>query len=399
LNIVHLGKYYPPERGGIETVVCHLAEAGVHLGHSVHCLVSHSYSLFTKVERINSVSVERLGTLVKIMSTPFSFGFFFRSFKGVDIVHVHLPHPIAELRALSYLISRKYFKKFFQKRKAAKIIPFVHALPISQGWIGRLWFSKITTPLLNLSDRVLVSHPYQLKAFPELMRWKEKVQLLPYMVYFSTADIEEQALEKRKKSNLVLAIGRLVSYKGFSVLLKAWKIFQNENKENIKFKLKVIGEGPEYPLLKHCIVTHQMMDSVQLLGNVEDDEKFSLLGDALLFVAPSMTCAETFGLSILEAMSKGLPVITTRLPTGVAALARGGECGAVVTPGSVEELASALSQLLKAPEALTRMGYRNFLFANAHHSPPILLSQYESLLNSINETMNSRQDAEQQQAA
>ena len=81
-------------------------------------------------------------------------------------------------------------------------------------------------------------------------------------------------------------------------------------------------------------------------------------------------------------MSKGLQVITTRLPTGVAALARGGECGAVVRPLSVEDLSFALQELLDAPRSRNEIGRQNLLYAKANHSPEVMMTAYEHILNS-----------------
>jgi glycosyltransferase involved in cell wall biosynthesis len=117
---------------------------------------------------------------------------------------------------------------------------------------------------------------------------------------------------------------------------------------------------------------------------VSDSEKISLLHNSSLFVAPSLTDAETFGISILEAMATGNAVITSDLPTGVRELARGGKCGAIVKPGDIVSLANEIGNLISSPDKIIEIGTANADFAQINYSEKSLLENYSKLLNYLN---------------
>jgi glycosyltransferase involved in cell wall biosynthesis len=91
--------------------------------------------------------------------------------------------------------------------------------------------------------------------------------------------------------------------------------------------------------------------SVRLVGFQEDS--LSLVEAADLFVLPSL--AEPFGLSIVEAMALGKPVIATRAG-GPLEIVREGESGHLVLPGDPAALAAAIAGILSQPGAAARMG-------------------------------------------
>jgi N-acetylgalactosamine-N,N'-diacetylbacillosaminyl-diphospho-undecaprenol 4-alpha-N-acetylgalactosaminyltransferase len=104
----------------------------------------------------------------------------------------------------------------------------------------------------------------------------------------------------------IVAMGRLVPNKNFSMLIDAYA------RAKIGPKLLILGEGPERPALSHGIAAHGLADRVVLSGFV--DNPFPTLHRAVAYVSPSN--AEGFPNSLLEAMSLGLPVISTNCLSG-----------------------------------------------------------------------------------
>lgn len=92
---------------------------------------------------------------------------------------------------------------------------------------------------------------------------------------------------------------------------------------------------------------------IEWLGKRSRDEVSSLMANAAFLVFPSI-CYETFGLSIIEALSVGLPVIASSLGA-MAELIRDGSTGKLFQTGSSDELAKTIDWAFANPDALQAM--------------------------------------------
>ncbi|MBI3558086.1 MAG: glycosyltransferase [Deltaproteobacteria bacterium] len=369
MRIHHLGKYYWPEFGGMETAAKEIAEAGQQLGHDVRCFVAQANSVKRREENVNGVHVVRLPTYGHVMSAPLSP--YWLNLRESDILHIHLPHPTAELAALWAL---------WWRPKGTRFMPYFHAFPSRQGRIGTFWFKNITARLFDRAEAILVSNKNIIHAFPQLQPWSAKFKILP----FSTSTWDDKKIQEhlapRAASTSVIALGRLVKYKGYDILLKAWAKIMSEHPKFKTLQLSIVGIGPEWEYLTEIRRELKLEKQVRMTGACTEAEKAKWLEGASIFVAPSLSNSETFGISMLEAMGCGLPVITTRIPTGVAILAREGKCGAVVTPGNVDELAAALVRMLEDQAERSKAGLANAEFARQNYSWENLLTAYRELL-------------------
>jgi glycosyltransferase involved in cell wall biosynthesis len=158
----------------------------------------------------------------------------------------------------------------------------------------------------------------------------------------------------------VLFVGRLTPHKGLDRLIEA--LPQEE-------RLTIVGTKghdrapPEsdYP----CLLTRLAAGKdVHFAGAVREDDLPAVYRSAVALVLPSVeqTCygrrveiSELLGLSLLEAMSSGTPVICSRLG-GLPEVVRDGETGFLVEPGNVEQLRDRISTLCRDPALATRMG-------------------------------------------
>ena len=357
----------------METAAKNLAELGVEMGHQVSCVVSSEGAKTTQHESVGDVHVIRHPQPLKILSAPVSPKLFWHSIKKNSVVHVHLPHPFAELTVLRLLI--------FQRNSKMRLIPFFHAMPLRQGWLGKIWFEQVTSRILDKSEAILVSNDRIIRSFPALERWKEKIRIVPFHVDQWNEERFDLFSSQRRTSTEVFALGRLVAYKGFDVLIRAWGSASRRCQEVRALHLNIAGEGPEHARLQSIISDEGLDKSVSLVGHCTNAEKEKWFEKAFLFAAPSVDESETFGISILEAQAQGLPVITTRLETGVSLLARKGACGAVVTPGSVEELSQAIETLaLSKREVLESIGRESLRFVQTHYSKKHCQTEYEAIL-------------------
>ena len=122
------------------------------------------------------------------------------------------------------------------------------------------------------------------------------------------------------------------------------------------FEVWIVGEGRERERLEQLIESLGVADRVRLLGSVPESERVKLMSIADVFVMPSVTNAETFGLVQLEAMAAGRPIVNTALDTGVPHVARDGIEAITVPPGDAGKLSDAINTLIADPERRQRMG-------------------------------------------
>ena len=152
----------------------------------------------------------------------------------------------------------------------------------------------------------------------------------------------------------VVYVGRLSPEKGIDVLLRAWALFCESSGGDRRPTLTIVGDGPERGALGAIADELGLSDSVRFLGALPRAAALAELASASLLVFPSLWF-ETFGLTILEAASKGIPALVTGMG-GQSSLVRDGVTGCHIPPGDPAALAAALRGLLADPAALRRMG-------------------------------------------
>ena len=158
-------------------------------------------------------------------------------------------------------------------------------------------------------------------------------------------------------------IGRLSEQKGQMLLLEAMKLLKQRDQAAV---LKIIGDGPFRPQLEAFIRTHQLEQSVQLLGAKSGDDVRDLLDSSSVMVLPSF--AEGLPVVIMEAFARKKPVVST-LIAGIPELVKPGESGWLVPAGNAEAIADAMAAaLLLSDESLTEMGEAGFQAVMAAHN-------------------------------
>lgn len=341
LRVLHVGKYYPPVPGGMERVVQALCTAAC--GRLDSRVLAFARGSSTTEEIVDGVPVTRVGTLGQAGSVPIAptFAAHLRR-ANADVMIVHEPNPWA---LLSLML-------------APPRIPFAiwfHSDVVRPKLQYRLFYAPIARPAYGRARRFVVSSPALAEASRALTPYRDRIRIIPFGIDADAwqqcaPTVAQRAAQLRDAAGrpIVLFVGRLVPYKGVDVLIDA--------AAPLPVRLVIVGDGPMADAWKRAADARRHQAEIVFTGSLPDDEVKALMHAADVFVLPSVTTAEAFGVVQLEAMGVGTPVVSTRVASGVPWVNRDGETGLVVPPGDAAALRRALERLLGDAALRARLG-------------------------------------------
>jgi glycosyltransferase involved in cell wall biosynthesis/ABC-type polysaccharide/polyol phosphate export permease len=337
-SVLHVFKvYYPDLFGGTLSVIRDIC-ASVKETFTAAVLVCSK----SKDERrivVNDVPVERVRSFGDLLSLPIAPTYPFRLWRRIaehDLLALHAPFPLADL-VFAFGLGR-----------SRPLVVHWHADIVTHAWLRRI-VEPLMRRTLRRAEAIIVSDPVLVSNTPVLREFADKCHAVPFGIDPAKYEWPPQRQDfVNARGRLVLACGRLVPYKGFDVLVEA-AVGQN-------FEVWIVGDGREHAHLQQLIRELGVQDRVRLLGCVPDSELAKFMRIADVFVMPSVTNAETFGLVQLEAMAAGRPIVNTALDTAVPHVARDGIEAITVPPRDPAKLAEAINRLIADPERRRRMG-------------------------------------------
>ena len=159
----------------------------------------------------------------------------------------------------------------------------------------------------------------------------------------------KKIIKKQNDIVRILNVGRLVDQKNQRLLIEAIAMLEQD------FRLDIIGAGILYNELTQLIKHYKLENKVKLAGSSNDLKTY--ISKADIFVLSSDY--EGLPLSILEAMSAGLPVVSTNVG-GVNEVVCDGETGALVNRGDARALSEKLSELIEDENLRQRWGENGY---------------------------------------
>lgn len=334
-RVLHVGKFYPPHMGGMETHLRGLCEELQRHMH-VDVLVAND-STHTSEETIGGVAVTRAGTLVNFAAAPICPEMPRRiRDANADLVHIHLPNPTAILA-------------YQRSGHRGRLVFTYHSDIVRQRFLGRAFWPFLRRALTRASA-IIVTSPNYRDSSPALSEFKDKCHVIPLGIPVERFDVVDEEvvadLRRRYGTRIVLGVGRMVYYKGFEYLLRAMK--------TIDAHLLLIGDGPLKNDLEHMASLLGISDRVTFLGDIKDVRPYYHAAD--VFALPSIARSEAFGIVQLEAMACGIPVVNTNIDSGVPFVSPHEISGLTVPVADTEALGKAITSLLDDPLRRQKLG-------------------------------------------
>jgi glycosyltransferase involved in cell wall biosynthesis len=363
LRVLHVGKFYPPHMGGIET---HVQALCTELRKTVDLRVIVASADRNAVEEtVDGVEVSRVPAVFTLSSAPLCPGMVAKIRNSdADIVHIHLPNPTA---VLAYLASRV----------RARLVVSYHSDTVRQRFLGAM-FEPCLHIALRRSSAIIASSPDYQRTSLVLNRYRDRCCVIPYGIAleeFESCDpAAANALRRQYGDRVVLSVGRLVYYKGFEYLIRAM--------DKVRGKLVIVGDGPLRAKLHNLSAALGLGDRVIFAGSIPD-KLVPYYHSADVFALASVARSEAFGIVQIEAMAAGLPVVNTSLDSGVPFVSLHEQTGLTVPPADADQLAAALNRLLDNESLRRSLGARARLRARQEFSLEAMTSRTSALYDSV----------------
>ncbi len=213
--------------------------------------------------------------------------------------------------------------------------------------------------LLGMADRVWTNSANSSEALVSMGVPPDMVRVIP--PGFEKTGGPPPRRRDREGPVRLLCVGSVSPRKSQHILLQACTRLEPES-----FFLNIVGSldaDPEYAgMVENLVGKYGLKNVVRMSGVLEGEDLRRAYDQADLLVHPAVW--EAFGMSIVEGMWRGLPVVASDV-AAVPELVRHGENGVLVRPGDVEELAAAIRSLVGDADARLKMGAAGRRFAES----------------------------------
>lgn len=355
-----------PDPGGAESIVIDLCLQSILRGISVEVLHFGNSWLESKCLEYNIISVRvPFHWLYKSIYTVPLFSILFSVYlkwRRIDIIHTHLFDPIVAT----------FFSAYIARIPHVATLHDIYAIENSKSkQLVLRMASKLHTRIVSVSYQII-------KHLSEFGIVKDNSVLLIH----NGVDLEKFSLREggRHFSDelsitdsdiVIICVGRLVSIKGHSNLLKCFHSIVNNNNS---IKLLIVGEGPEMANLTRLTSDLKINENVIFLG--QRDDVPTLLKQSDIFALTSLS--EGLSCSIIEAMASGLPVIATNVG-GNNELVKNNINGFLIPEGNLDEFSMELSELITDNNKRKRLGKNSANIAKSEFSIESMSSKYINL--------------------
>ncbi len=346
MKIIQVSPYFYPHLGGVESHVLELSKKLIKRGHEV---VVFTTQLEGTKERgvVEGVPVKRVKPLSIIFSTPIMPHIGHELVKTeCDIIHSHSPPPLSS-----------FFTVRAAKRKKVPHVLTYHCdleIPVPLGsLIVQLYENTLGAYTVRKSDRIITTTT----TYGATSRavWHRDSHIIPNAVDADRFHPSNKPGNVRKKlgikedDKMVLYVGRLVFHKGLDYLIESAKYLGDD------VKYVIGGTGDFRPELENLVKRFELEGRIIFPGRIPNKELPKYYAATDIFVLPSISRLEAFGIVALEAMASEVPVVVSDIP-GVREVIVEGEHGLLAEPMNPRDIAGKIRTILNHPELAKSMG-------------------------------------------
>jgi glycosyltransferase involved in cell wall biosynthesis len=275
-----------------------------------------------------------------------------------DILHIHLSEPISASRKFIFFIFGKVFFK--------PIIIHLHSFD-SKTSIGSK-FRRLYSFLFSKSNKVIVLSPYWANEV------KKNIPNCQVEIIFNPCPKMDKNVNVKEK--IILFAGTLNKRKGYSLLIESFGLIAKKHPD---WRLVFAGNGEIANGIK-IAKQLEIKDHVEFLGWLSGDEKNNLFEKSMIFCLPSF--AEGFPMSILDALSCGLPVISTTCGR-IDMVLENNKNILFFEMGNISELATKLDTLILNKELRDKIGDNGYAFSQKNFEVEIVVKKIKKIYKNI----------------
>ncbi|WP_205828073.1 glycosyltransferase [Microbulbifer sp. SH-1] len=360
LRILHCYRtFYPESKGGLEQVVLELAQN------------THGSGVLTLAKEPGQRMLDgKLPVLaerrwVSVASCCIGPGLVRRLFRlKAKLLHFHFPWPFGDV---TYLLAGR----------SRPLIITYHSDIVRQRALSLLYYPLMKI-FLSRADRIVATSQNYMDSSPVLADFRSKVEVIPLGIseqeYPVPADNDLLNMEARFGKDFMLFVGVLRYYKGLEYLIRA--------SVGRPYRVVIAGKGPEQAKLK-VLADELGADSIVFTGYISDLEKAALMKLCRAVVFPSHLRSEAFGVTLIEGLMYGKPLISCEIGTGTSYVNADGETGHVILPANPDALREAMDDLWNDPVKAEQMGQAGRLRYESLFTGERMAAAYQKLYTQV----------------
>jgi len=359
MKLLVITPYFYPKIGGLENYAYNISKGlKDKYGWEIVVITSNHEEKKDRKDELNGMKIYKLSRLFKISNTPINPMWYFQ-IKNIikeekpDVINAHTPVPfISDVTA-----------------RVCGDIPFTLTYHndltkenILLNFICKFYYFTIENKTLKISDKIIATSEYYAKKSPYLIRYLNKISIVPPGVQIAKfhPGVNKFALQKKYGNYpFILFVGQLDKthiHKGIYYLIDAISLVKKKF-ENIL--LLVVGKGDNVDNYKNYTQKSSLEKNIVFTGFVSNEELPEYYAGSNVTVLPTYNNSEGFGMVLLEAGACEKPVISTNVG-GIPFVIDDNKTGLLVPPKDPKALAEAISKILNNFGLAKKMGENGY---------------------------------------